>query len=173
MIYRLGERTPLLQGGNFIAPNAAVIGGVTLGRGTSVWWGATIRGDNDHIEIGENVNVQDGAVIHTDGGVPCVLHRNVSVGHLAMLHGCTVHENALIGIGAIVLNRAVIGRNCLIAAGALIPEGKVIPDNSVVMGSPGKVVREMRPEDIANNTWIADHYVERAGQYLAGLAPAG
>lgn len=173
MIYRLGDRAPKLLGDNFVAPNAAVIGGVTLGRGTSVWWGATVRGDNDAIEIGENVNIQDGAVIHTDGGVPCVLHRNVSVGHLAMLHGCTVHENALIGIGAIVLNRAVIGRNCLIAAGALIPEGKVIPDNSVVMGSPGKVVREMRLEDIANNTWIAEHYVERAGQYLAGLAPAG
>jgi len=173
MIYRLGDRAPKLLGDNFVAPNAAVIGGVTLGRGTSVWWGATVRGDNDAIEIGENVNIQDGAVIHTDGGVPCVLHRNVSVGHLAMLHGCTVHENALIGIGAIVLNRAVIGRNCLIAAGALIPEGKVIPDNSVVMGSPGKVVREMRLEDIANNTWIAEHYVERAGQYLTGLAPAG
>ena len=132
-------------------------------RGASVWWSVTIRGDNDAVTIGENVNIQDGAV----------LHRNVSVGHLAMLHGCTIHENSLIGIGAIILNRAVIGRNCLIAAGALIPEGKVIPDNSLVMGSPGKVVREMRPEDIANNTWIAEHYVERAGQYLAGLKTAG
>ena len=172
MIYTLDVRTPVLRGNNFVAPNAAVIGSVVLERGASVWWGVTIRGDNDTITIGENVNVQDGAVLHTDGGIPCVLHRNVSVGHLAMLHGCTVHENSLIGIGAIVLNRAVIGRNCLIAAGALVPEGKVIPDNSLVMGSPGKVVREMTPENIANNTWIAEHYVERAGQYLAGLRPA-
>lgn len=172
MIYSLDVRTPVLRGNNFVAPNAAVIGSVVLERGANVWWGVTIRGDNDTITIGENVNVQDGAVIHTDGGIPCVLHRNVSVGHLAMLHGCTVHENSLIGIGAIVLNRAVIGRNCLIAAGALVPEGKVIPDNSLVMGSPGKVVREMTPENIANNTWIAEHYVERAGQYLAGLKPA-
>ncbi len=173
MIYRLQDRTPVLEGNNFVAPNAAVIGSVVLGRGANVWWGVTIRGDNDVITIGENVNVQDGAVIHTDGGLPCTLHKNVSVGHMAMLHGCTVHENALIGIGAIVLNRAVIGKNCLIAAGALIPEGKVIPDNSLVMGSPGKVVREMTEKDIANNTWIAEHYVERAGQYLAGLAPVG
>ncbi len=173
MIYRLDDRTPRLEGGNFIAPNAAVIGSVILRRGANVWWNVTIRGDNDTIDIGENVNVQDGCVIHTDGGLPVTLHRNVSVGHLVMLHGCTVHENSLIGIGAIVLNRAVIGKNCLIGAGALVPEGKVIPDGSLVMGMPGKVVREMTPADIANNTWIAEHYVERAGKYLAGLQPAG
>jgi carbonic anhydrase/acetyltransferase-like protein (isoleucine patch superfamily) len=119
------------------------------------------------ITIGENVNVQDGAVLHTDGGIPCVLHRNVSVGHLAMLHGCTVHENSLIGIGAIILNRAVIGRNCLIAAGALVPEGKVITDNSLVMGRPARWFAEHREQHVDR-----EHYVERAGQYLAGLKPA-
>ena len=173
MIYELGERKPVLKGGNFVAPNAAVIGSVVLERGANVWWGVTIRGDNDIVTLGENVNVQDGSVIHTDLGIPATLHRNVSVGHLVMLHGCTIHENSLIGIGAIILNRAVIGKNCLIGAGSLIPEGKVIPDGSLVLGSPGKVVRQLTAEDIADNTWIADHYVEQSERYLRGLKPVG
>lgn len=173
MIYELDDRKPLLEGDNFVADNAAVIGSVLMKKGANVWFGCTLRGDNELITLGENVNVQDGSVIHTDMGIPVVLERNVSVGHMVMLHGCHVGENSLIGIGAIILNRAVIGKNCLVAAGALIPEGKVIPDNSLVMGSPGKVVREMAEKDIANNAWIAEHYVERAGQYLAGLRPAG
>jgi carbonic anhydrase/acetyltransferase-like protein (isoleucine patch superfamily) len=171
LIYQLDERKPLLRGDNFVAHNAAVIGSVVLERGASVWWNVTIRGDNDVITLGENVNVQDGSVLHTDGGVPLVLERNVSVGHLVMLHGCTIRENSLIGIGAIILNKAVIGRNCLIGAGALVTEGKVIPDGSLVLGSPGKVVRSLTPEEIATNTWIADHYVERAGRYRQGLKP--
>lgn len=171
MIYQLDERKPLLRGDNFVAHNAAVIGSVVLERGASVWWNVTIRGDNDVITLGENVNVQDGSVLHTDGGVPLVLERNVSIGHLVMLHGCTIRENSLIGIGAIILNKAVIGRNCLIGAGALVTEGKVIPDGSLVLGSPGKVVRSLTPEEIATNTWIADHYVERAGRYRQGLKP--
>ncbi|MBK6981918.1 MAG: gamma carbonic anhydrase family protein [Betaproteobacteria bacterium] len=142
-------------------------------RGASVWWGVTVRGDNDAVTIGENVNVQDGSVIHTDIGIPVVLGRNVSVGHMVMLHGCTIGENSLVGIGAIILNRAVIGKNCLIAAGALIPEGKHVPDGSLVMGVPGKVVRPMSEKDIADNTWIAEHYVERSGAYLSGLKPVG
>ena len=173
MLYQLDDRKPVLEGDNFIAPNAAVIGSVTLGRGSSVWFGVTIRGDNDAVTIGENVNVQDGSVIHTDLDIPVVLARNVSVGHMVMLHGCTIGENSLIGIGAIILNRAVIGKNCLIAAGALIPEGKHIPDGSLVMGVPGKVVRPMREKDIADNAWIAEHYAERAGAYLKGLKPVG
>jgi carbonic anhydrase/acetyltransferase-like protein (isoleucine patch superfamily) len=171
LIYQLDERKPLLRGDNFVAHNAAVIGSVVLERGASVWWNVTIRGDNDVITLGENVNVQDGSVLHTDGGVPLVLERNVSIGHLVMLHGCTIRENSLIGIGAIILNKAVIGRNCLIGAGALVTEGKVIPDGSLVLGSPGKVVRSLTPEEIATNTWIADHYVERAGRYRQGLKP--
>ena len=171
MIYQLDDRKPVLEGDNFVAENAAVIGSVVMKRGASVWWNVTIRGDNDLITLGENVNVQDGSVIHTDGGVQVSLARNVSVGHLVMLHGCTVGENSLVGIGAIVLNRVQIGRNCLIGAGALIPEGKVIPDGSLVLGMPGKVVRSLTPEEIAMNTWIADHYVERAARYREGLKP--
>jgi carbonic anhydrase/acetyltransferase-like protein (isoleucine patch superfamily) len=173
MIYELPGRKPTLKGDYYVAPNAAVIGSVVLEHGASVWWNVTIRGDSDVITLGENVNIQDGSVIHADEGTPVTLHRNVSVGHMVMLHGCTVHENSLIGIGAIVLNRAVIGKNCLIGAGALVPEGKVIPDGSLVLGVPGKVVRQMTPEDIALNTWIANHYVERAGLYRTGLKPVG
>lgn len=169
MIYALQHRVPKLLGNNFVAPNAAVIGSVVLGANASIWWNVTLRGDNDGIEIGENVNVQDGSVIHTDEGIGVTLHRNVSVGHLAMLHGCTIGENSLIGIGAVVLNRAVVGRDCLIGAGALVPEGKVIPDGSLVLGTPGKVVRALTAEEIGRNAWIARHYVEQAARYLSGL----
>lgn len=171
MIYTLGDRAPQIRGEHFVAPNAAVIGSVVMENRASVWFNVTIRGDNDVITLGENVNVQDNSVLHTDGGVPLVLHRNVSVGHLVMLHGCTVGENSLVGIGAIVLNRVTIGRNCLIGAGSLIPEGKTIPDGSLVLGVPGKVVRSLTPEEIAMNTWIADHYVERAARYRESLKP--
>jgi carbonic anhydrase/acetyltransferase-like protein (isoleucine patch superfamily) len=173
VIYQLGERKPELKGDNFVAPNAAVIGSVRMEKGASVWWNCTLRGDNDLITVGENVNVQDGSTIHTDFGIPATLHRNVSIGHMVMLHGCTIHENSLVGIGAIILNRAVIGKNSLVGAGALIPEGKVIPEGVLVLGMPGKVVRELTDEEIANNTWIADHYVERSGVYLKGLKPIG
>ena len=173
MIYELDDRKPLLEGDNFVADNAAVIGSVLMKKGANVWFGCTLRGDNELITLGENVNVQDGSVIHTDMGIPVVLERNVSVGHMVMLHGCHVGENSLNGIGAIILNRAVIGRNCLIGAGALVPEGKHIPDNSLVLGVPGKVVRHMTEADIANNTWIAEHYVERSAAYRKGLKPVG
>jgi carbonic anhydrase/acetyltransferase-like protein (isoleucine patch superfamily) len=169
MLYLLGDRTPVLKGDNYVAPNAAVIGSVVMEPNASVWFSVTIRGDNDVITLGENVNVQDGSVIHTDGGVPVTLERNVSIGHLVMLHGCTIRENSLIGIGAIILNRVTVGKNCLIGAGSLIPEGKTIPDGSLVLGVPGKVVRVLTPEEIAMNTWIAEHYVERAQAYREGL----
>lgn len=173
MIYQLDDRVPTFRGEYFVAQNAAVIGTVVMERNASVWYNVTVRGDNEVITLGENVNVQDGSVIHTDAGVPCVLHRNVSIGHLVMLHGCTVGENSLVGIGAIILNKAVIGRDCLIGAGSLIPEGKTIPDGSLVMGVPGKVVRSLEPEEIAMNTWIAEHYVERAARYRQGLKAIG
>jgi len=172
VIYELNDRKPVMEGDYFVAPNAAVIGSVVLGPNASVWWGVTIRGDNDVITLGENVNIQDGSVLHTDGGVPMTLGKNVSVGHLVMLHGCTIGENSLIGIGAIVLNRAVIGRNCLVGAGAVVTEGKAIPDNSLVLGV-NKVMRTLTPEEVGMNTWIADHYVERAGIYRKGLKPVG
>src|SRR4051812_26788516 len=173
MIYELGDRKPSFEGDYFVADNAAVIRSGAFGKNANVWWSVTIRADNDLIRLGENVNVQDGSVVHTDGGVQVSLEKNVSVGHLVMLHGCTVRENSLIGIGAIILNNAVIGRNCLIGAGAMVTEGKVIPDGSLVLGVPGKVVRSLTAEEIATNTWIADHYVERAGRYNKGLKPLG
>ena len=173
MIYELDDRKPTFRGDHFVAQNAAVIGSVVLGHNASVWYNVTIRGDNEVITIGENVNVQDGSVLHTDSGVPLVLERNVSIGHLVMLHGCTIRENSLVGIGAIVLNRVTVGRNCLIGAGSLIPEGKTIPDGSLVLGVPGKVVRALTPEEIALNTWIAEHYVERSTRYRKGLKPIG
>jgi len=173
LIYQLDDRKPTFRGEYFVAQNAAVIGSVVFENNASVWYNVTIRGDNDVITLGENVNVQDGSVLHTDGGVPLTLARNVSIGHLVMLHGCTVEENSLIGIGAIILNGARIGKNCLIGAGSLVPEGKVIPDGSLVLGTHGKVVRELTPEQIALNTWIAEHYVERSAIYRRGLKVIG
>ena len=144
-IYALGDVKPVFpETGNYwVAPDAQVMGNIVLKENASVWFGAVLRGDNDPIVIGENSNVQDGAVMHTDIGCPLTLGANVTVGHQAMLHGCTVGDNSLIGIGATVLNGAKIGRNCLIGAHALVGEGKEIPDNSMVLGMPGKVVREL------------------------------
>lgn len=171
MIYKLGDKTPQLKGNNYVAPNAAIIGDVVLGVNANVWWNVTIRGDNNTITLGDNVNVQDGSVLHTDEGVPLTLERDVSVGHMAMLHGCTVKEGSLIGIKAVVLNHAVIGRECLIGANSLIPEGKVIPDRSLVVGSPGRVVRQLTDDEVKNIRWIATHYVENAARYAQTLVP--
>ena len=173
MLYALGNKKPVLQGNNYVAPNATVIGDVILGRNANVWWNVVIRGDNDTITIGENVNIQDGSVLHTDEGVALTLEKEVSVGHMVMLHGCTVREGSLIGIKAVVLNHAVIGRDCLIGANSLIPEGKVIADRSLVVGSPGRVVRELSDEEIARLRWIASHYVENAARYLKDLEQVG
>ena len=171
MIYALGDKQPVLHGNNYVAPNAVVIGDVVLGIGANVWWNVVIRGDNDTITIGENVNIQDGSVLHTDEGVPLTLEKGVSVGHLVMLHGCTVKAGSLIGIKAVVLNRAVIGRDCLIGANSLIPEGKIIPDRSLVMGSPGRVVRQLSDAEVANVRGIAQHYLDNAARYRKDLAP--
>ena len=173
MIYSLGNKTPRLLGNNYIAPNASVIGDVILGMNANVWWNVVIRGDNDTITIGENVNIQDGSVLHTDEGVALTLEKDVSVGHMVMLHGCTVKEGSLIGIKAVVLNGAVIGRDCLIGANSLIPEGKVIPDRSLVMGSPGRVVRQLNGEEVTRIRWIATHYVENAARYSKDLYQVG
>ncbi len=170
MIYALGDKRPVLHGNNYIAPNASVIGDVVLGRNANVWWNVVIRGDNDTITIGENVNIQDGSVLHTDEGVKLTLEAGVSVGHMVMLHGCTVRQGSLIGIKAVVLNGAVIGRDCLIGANSLIAEGKVIPDRSLVVGSPGRVVRQLRDEEVSQVRWIAQHYVDNAARYLKQLA---
>lgn len=171
MIYKLGDKTPQLKGNNYVAPNAAIIGDVVLGVNANVWWNVTIRGDNNTITLGDNVNIQDGSVLHTDEGVRLTLERDVSVGHMAMLHGCTVKEGSLIGIKAVVLNHAVIGRECLIGANSLIPEGKVIPDRSLVVGSPGRVVRQLTDDEVKNIRWISTHYVDNAARYAQTLMP--
>lgn len=174
-VYNLGEVAPQLpkEDEYWIAPNAAVIGRVILKKNASVWFGATIRGDNDPITIGENSNVQDGSVLHTDTGYPLTIGANVTVGHKVMLHGCTIGDGSLIGIGSIVLNGAKIGRGCLIGAGALIPEGKEIPDNSLVMGAPGKVVRELGEAQAAALIGSAMHYVENWKRYRREMTVVG
>lgn len=168
----MGNVTPELPNDDeyWIAPTAAVMGRVILKRNASVWWGATLRGDNDPIVIGEGSNVQDGSVLHTDTGSPLTLGANVTVGHMVMLHGCTIGDNSLVGIGSIVLNGARIGKNCLIGANCLITEGKEIPDNSLVMGAPGKVVREVSPQQAMVIVGGAQHYVENWKRYRRELA---
>lgn len=168
-IYRLGERTPQLREGVWIADNATVIGDVRLGKNVNVWFGAILRGDNDPITIGDNTNVQDGSVLHTDDGVPLDIGANVTIGHKVMLHGCKVGEGSLIGINAVVLNRAVIGKYCLIGANSLIPEGKVIPERSLVCGSPGRIIRELTDHEISRLQASADGYVANALRYQADL----
>ena len=170
-VYDLGDVAPILPAEDeyWIAPNAVVLGSVILKKNASIWFGAVLRGDNDPIIVGENSNVQDGSVLHTDTGSPLTIGANVTVGHKVMLHGCTIGDNTLVGIGSVVLNGAVIGRNCLIGAGALVTEGKVIPDNSMVLGSPGKVVREVSEAQARVMANGALHYVENWKRYRASL----
>ena len=172
-VYALADISPSLpeQGSFWIAPTAAVIGNVRLETDASVWFHAVIRGDNELITIGQASNVQDGAVLHTDPGFPLTIGRNCTIGHKAILHGCIIGDNSLIGMGATVLNGAKIGKNCLIGANALIPEGKVIPDNSLVVGMPGKVIRELPPEHATNLTRSAEHYAANWKRFAAGLKP--
>jgi carbonic anhydrase/acetyltransferase-like protein (isoleucine patch superfamily) len=167
----LGNVTPELPNDDeyWIAPTAAVMGRVVLKKNASVWWGAVLRGDNAVIEVGENSNVQDGSVLHTDMDAPLIIGANVTVGHMVMLHGCTIGEGTLVGIGSIVLNHAKIGKNCLIGANCLITEGKEIPDNSLVMGAPGKVVRELSPQQAATMAAGAQHYVHNWQRYKREL----
>ena len=169
MLYQLGERQPELAENVFVADSARVIGSVRLLADASVWYGCVLRGDNDLITVGERSNIQDGSVLHTDPGIALNVGNDVTVGHQAMLHGCEIGEGSLIGIQAVVLNRARIGRNCIVGAGALIPEGKEIPDNSLVMGMPGKVVKELDPATAQMLKAQAKHYVDNARRYQAEL----
>lgn len=173
MLYRLGDRRVTLEGNAFVAANATVVGSVVLKNQSSVWFGSIVRGDSDLITIGEASNVQDGCVLHTDAGIQLTLGRRVSVGHMVMLHGCTVGDNSLIGIRSVVMNHAVIGRNCLVGAGTLIPEGKTYPDGVLILGTPGRVVRQLTPEEIEHLGHNADHYVERVQQYRASFVADG
>lgn len=171
MKYRLGDLQVETHPQSWVAPTATLIGKVRLQAGASVWFGAVLRGDNELIDIGENSNVQDGTVMHTDMGWPLTLGKGVTVGHNAMLHGCTVGDYSLIGIGAVILNGARIGKHCIIGANALVPEGREIPDGSLVVGSPGKVVRELTPAQQPLLEASAAHYVHNAQRYARDLAP--
>jgi carbonic anhydrase/acetyltransferase-like protein (isoleucine patch superfamily) len=170
LIYRLEERRVVRHGETFVAPNATVIGSVVLHEWSSVWFNVVIRGDNDPIVIGPESNIQDGSVLHTDEGVPLTIGRGVTVGHKVMLHGCTIGDYSLIGINAVILNRARIGANCIIGANTLITEGKEIPDGSMVMGSPGKVVRQLTDVERVRLMASAAGYVVNARRFLHGLA---
>ncbi len=173
MIYTLGDKKIETVGDDFyVAPSASVIGRVRFGLGASVWFNCVVRGDSDWISIGDSTNVQDGTIIHTDEGVPTILGAHVSIGHGAIVHGCTVGDYSLVANGAIVLDRVTIGKNCLIAAGALVPPGRVIPDGSVVMGSPGKIVRATDEDDRVMIERTALHYVERGRMYRRELRVA-
>ncbi len=157
-VYALGEHTPQIHDDTWAAPDANLIGKVVMEQGASVWFGCTLRADHEEIRVGEGSNVQENCVMHVDPGFPLTIGKNCTIGHKVMLHGCTIGENSLIGMGAIVLNGAKIGKNCLIGAGALITEGKEIPDNSLVMGSPGKVVRQLDDSAAQRLTLSALHY---------------
>jgi carbonic anhydrase/acetyltransferase-like protein (isoleucine patch superfamily) len=169
MIYALDGVTPQIDTDTWIAPGAHVIGRVVLEAGASVWFGAALRGDNEEIRVGAGSNVQENCVFHTDMGYPMRIGANCTIGHKAMLHGCTIGDGSLVGMGATILNGAVIGKGCLIGAGALIPEGKVIPDGSLVMGMPGKVVRELDAAAQAKILSSAAHYRDRMRRFRAGL----
>jgi carbonic anhydrase/acetyltransferase-like protein (isoleucine patch superfamily) len=155
----------------WIAPNATVLGDVTIGEGASIWYGCVVRGDTDKIRIGAETNIQDLTMVHVDEGVPCTIGARVGVGHRAILHGCTVEDECLIGMGAVVLNRAVIGTGSVVAAGAVVPEGMIVPPGSLVMGVPGRVVRKVDETLKARITGTWKHYVEEAAKHRAGKYP--
>jgi carbonic anhydrase/acetyltransferase-like protein (isoleucine patch superfamily) len=168
-IYQLDDHTPDIHESSWIADSAQVMGAVSLHANTSVWFNAVIRGDTETITIGEGSNIQDLAVIHADNGLPVVVGKRVTVGHQVMLHGCTIGDESLIGIAAVVLNGARIGRNCVVGAGSVVTEGKEFPDGSLIMGTPAKVVRELTPEQIEGLRMSAKHYMKNSLRFKNGL----
>jgi carbonic anhydrase/acetyltransferase-like protein (isoleucine patch superfamily) len=169
MFYDLKDKKPQNSGENWVAPNATIIGNVTLGKNSSIWFNAVLRGDIENIYIGEGSNIQDGSVLHTDPGCPLKVGKDVTVGHLVMLHGCTIGDNSLIGIGAVILNNAKIGKNCIIGAKSLITENKIIPNNSLVVGSPGKVIREVTEEEKQSVLKNTKHYQDNWKKYSKSI----
>lgn len=170
MIYSLGERkVEILAEDYFIADNATVIGSVVIHNDVSIWFNVVIRGDNDVITIGEGTNIQDAVVIHTDGGIPLDIGKGVTVGHQAMLHGCTVGDNSLIGINSVILNNAKIGNNCIIGANSIVPQGKEIPDNSLALGSPAKVIKKVDEKVVEELKYSARHYIENFKRFKKEL----
>jgi carbonic anhydrase/acetyltransferase-like protein (isoleucine patch superfamily) len=168
-LYALDGVAPRVAEGAWVADSAQVMGNVELGENASVWFGSVLRGDTEVIRIGRGSNIQDGSVLHADIGKPLTVGNNVTVGHKVMLHGCTIGDGSLIGIGAIVLNGAKIGRGCIVGAGALVTEGKEFPDGSMIIGSPAKAVRALTPEQQQGLRWSAEHYIENARRFRDGL----
>lgn len=169
MIYRLGDRVPQFDGEHWVAPNATVIGSVRCAPGVSVWFNCVLRGDNDDIVIGENTNIQEGSVLHTDPGIRLVIGAHCTIGHMVMLHGCEIGDGTLVGIGAVVLNRAKIGRSCIVGAHSLVTEGKEFPDHSLIVGSPAKVVRTLGEAEAQMLKTQALHYVQNARRFAEKL----
>ncbi len=172
-IYQLDDTAPQIAASAWVADSASVIGRVRLAEGASVWYGAVLRGDNDWITLGRDTNIQDGSVLHTDEGKPLMLGERVTVGHQVMLHGCTVGDDTLIGIQAVVLNGAKIGRKCIVGAGALVTEGKEFPDGSLIVGSPAKLVRPLTPAQFEMLSHLAEHYVAQTQRHRGGLKRIG
>jgi carbonic anhydrase/acetyltransferase-like protein (isoleucine patch superfamily) len=165
MIYDLEKNVPEINADSWVAPNAIIIGKVKLEKNSSIWFNAILRGDIEKIVIGENSNIQDGSVLHTDPGCPLTVGKGVTVGHMVMLHGCEISDDTLIGIGSTILNKAKVGKNCIIGANTLVTENKVIPNNSLVLGSPGKVIRKVTDDEIKVICENAKHYVENSKRY--------
>ena len=172
-IYELDGSAPRIDESAWVADSAQVMGNVELAAGASVWFGAIVRGDTEVIRVGRNSNIQDGSVLHADHGKPLTIGDDVTVGHKVMLHGCTIGDASLIGIGAVVLNGAKIGKGCLVGAGALVTEGKEFPDGSMIVGSPARVVKQLTPEQLGHLRLSALHYVENARRFRAGLKKIG
>jgi carbonic anhydrase/acetyltransferase-like protein (isoleucine patch superfamily) len=172
-VYEVDGKTPQVDSTAWIADSAQVMGHVTLGPDASVWFGCVLRGDTESMTIGEGSNIQDLTVMHADHGLPLTIGKHVTVGHKVMLHGCTIGDESLIGIGAIVLNGARIGKNCLVGAGSLVTEGKEFPDGSMIMGTPAKVVRELTPQQIEGLRLSAQHYIDNARMFRATLKKLG
>lgn len=172
-VYELDGISPEIAASAWVADSAQVMGTVNIGDDASIWFGTVVRGDTSSITIGEGSNVQDASVLHADLGMPLVIGRHVTVGHQVMLHGCTIGDESLIGIGAIVLNGAKIGKNCLVGAGALVTEGKEFPDGSMIIGSPARVVKQLTPEQIQGLRQSAQHYIDNAHRFKAGLRKLG
>ena len=168
-VYQLDDLTPHIANSAWVADNAQVMGDVHMADDSSVWFSSVVRGDSATIRIGEGTNIQDGSVLHADVGVPLTIGKHVTVGHMVQLHGCTVGDESLIGIGAVVLNGAKIGKNCLVGAGSLVTEGKEFPDGSMILGSPAKVVRQLTPEQIEGLRRSAQRYVNNKDRFKAGL----
>jgi carbonic anhydrase/acetyltransferase-like protein (isoleucine patch superfamily) len=172
-IYQLGEHAPEIDPSAYITESANIIGKAKIEANANIWFDVTIRGDNELITVSENSNVQEGCVLHTDPGYPLTIGKNVTIGHQAMLHGCTIGEGSLVGIQAVILNGAKIGQNCLVGAGALVTEGKEFPDNSLIVGAPAKAIRTLTEEDIARIKKNTSNYVKRGQFYKTNLKRIG